>query len=91
MSKDSPHSAQCREDDKVTGHPAPFIDYLNAVDELLESRHGITSNDVDMAPIAGCQDEGLTPEECSEWFEDKYELERIDTDPCGGKKCVSKS
>jgi hypothetical protein len=27
----------------------PFIDYLNAVDDLLEARFGITSNDVDTA------------------------------------------
>jgi hypothetical protein len=68
----------------MTDNPVPFIDYLNAVDDLLESRYGITSNDIDMACIAGCQDEEWTPEECVQWLAEKYELERIDNDPYGG-------
>ena len=62
----------------------PFIDYLNAVDDLLESRYGITSRDVDTASIAGCQDDGWTPEECVQWLAEKYDLERIDVGPYGG-------
>ena len=69
----------------------PFIDYLNAVDDLLESRYGITSNDVDTASVAGCQDDAWTPEECVQWLADKYELERIDVGPYGGTLCVTKS
>ena len=64
--------------------PVPFIDYLNAVDDLLEGQYGITSNDVDTASIAGCQDDSWTPEECVEWLAKKYELERIDIGPYGG-------
>ena len=62
----------------------PFIDYLSAVDDLLETRYGITSNDVDTASIAGSQDEDWTPEECVQWLAEKYELERIDVGPYGG-------
>ena len=62
----------------------PFIDYLNAVDDLLEARFGITSNDVDTASIAGCQDDEWTPDECTSWLAEKYELERIDIGPYGG-------
>ena len=52
----------------------PFIEYLNLVDDLLETRFGITSNDVDTASIAGCQDDGWTPTECVQWIADKYDL-----------------
>jgi hypothetical protein len=62
----------------------PFIDYLNAVDDLLESQYGITNGDVDTASIAGCQDDGWTPEECVSWLEEEYDLERIDVGPYGG-------
>ena len=56
----------------------PFIDYLNAVDDLLESRYGMTSKDVDTASIAGCQDDGWSPDECVQWIAGKYELVEID-------------
>jgi len=62
----------------------PFIDYLNAVDDLLEARYGITSNDVDMQGIAQAQEQGWTPEEHVEWLAEHYDLERIDVDPYGG-------
>jgi hypothetical protein len=75
----------------MTEEPRPFIDYLNAVDDLLEGRYGITSNDVDTASIAGSQDDGWTPEECVQWLADKYELERIDIGPYGGRLCVTRS
>ncbi len=64
----------------------PFIDYLNAVDGLLEARYGITSNDVDMDAIAGSQDDGWTPLECVQWIAEKRNLERIDAGPYGGIK-----
>ena len=63
---------------------APFIEYLNAADDLLEARYGITSNDLDTATIAGCQDDCWTPEECVNWLADKYNMERIDNGPYGG-------
>ena len=73
----------------MTEEPRPFIDYLNAVDAMLETRYGITSNDVDVASIAGSQDDGWTPEECVEWLSQKYDLDRIDAGPYGGIKiCV---
>jgi hypothetical protein len=74
----------------VTDEPQPFIDYLNRVDALLESMFGITSNDVDVASIAGSQDDGWTPEECVQWLADKYELERIDIGPYGGTSCATR-
>jgi hypothetical protein len=73
----------------MTENPVPFIDYLNRVDALLESMFGITSNDVDVASIAGSQDDGWTPAECVEWLRQKYDLDRIDAGPYGGIKiCV---
>ncbi|MBT3192503.1 MAG: hypothetical protein HN341_08105 [Verrucomicrobia bacterium] len=74
----------------MTEKIVPFIDYLNAVDDLLESRYGITSNDVDVASIAGSQDDGWTPAECVEWLAGKYELERIDIGPYGGTSCATR-
>ncbi len=61
----------------------PFIDYLNAVDDMLEIRYGITSNDVDTASVAGCQDDGWTPEDCVAWLADRYELVQIMDDEHG--------
>ena len=58
---------------------------MNTVDDLLEARYGITSNDVDTASIACCQDDEWTPEECVEWLAKKYDMERIDNGPYGGK------
>ena len=55
----------------------PFIDYLNAVDDLLEARYGITSRDVDIASVASCQDDLWSPEECVEWLAGKWELVRV--------------
>lgn len=55
----------------------PFIDYLNAVDDLLESRYGITSNDVDTDVIAGFQDEGWSPEDVVAWLGRKYDLTEL--------------
>lgn len=46
----------------------PFIDYLNAVDRLLESRSGRTSRDEDLADISAAQEAGDTPEECAQWL-----------------------
>lgn len=64
--------------------PVPFIEYLNAVDALLEARYGITSNDVETEPIAKAQDDNWTPEECVEWLGTKYDLEPINQ-PSGDK------
>ncbi len=44
----------------------PFIDYLNAVDSLIEARTGETSNQADMDEIAGAQESGHSPEDCAE-------------------------
>jgi hypothetical protein len=52
----------------------PFIEYLNAVDALLQARYGITSNDADMAQIAAGQDAGDTPEKFVDWFGEHYDL-----------------
>ena len=55
----------------------PFIDYLNAVDDLLEKRYGITSNDTDMDIIATSQEQGESPKECVEYIATKYDLDKI--------------
>lgn len=52
-----------------------FIDYLNAVDNLLRSKYGVTSHDVDVAHIADAQEDGWTPEQVVEWFAEKYDLD----------------
>ena len=70
---------------------APFIDYLNAVDALLEERYGITTNDMGVETLASSQEDGWTPEETVEWLENKYDLDRIDTGPCGGPLCRNAS
>ncbi|MBT7068048.1 MAG: hypothetical protein HN919_17250 [Verrucomicrobia bacterium] len=54
-----------------------MIDYLNAVDDLLEDRYGITSSAVGMGAIARCQDDGGSAEECVEWLAGKWELVRV--------------
>ena len=42
----------------------PFIDYLNAVDDLLEQMYGLTTSDAGADAAAAAQEEGWTPEEC---------------------------
>ena len=54
--------------------PVPFIDYLNAVDDLLQARYGVTSRDADMEQIAAAQDAGETPEKFVDWFGEHYDL-----------------
>jgi len=53
---------------------APYIDYLNAVDELLEKQYGITSEQTNLALIAGCQETNYTPEACVDEIATKYDL-----------------
>jgi hypothetical protein len=43
----------------------PFMDYLNAVDKRLEALCGRTSEQSDMALIAACQEDGVSPEDCA--------------------------
>jgi len=56
---------------------SPFIDYLNAVDDILERHYGVTSDDTGMELIASAQESLMTPEECAEQIGRKYELEEI--------------
>jgi len=56
----------------------PFIEFLNAVDDLLEARHGITSNDTNLEMIAAAHEAGEAPVEIVEQIAAKYDLERID-------------
>lgn len=53
---------------------APFIEYLNAVDDLLEGRYGVTSDDTGMELIAASQEAGIDPAECVDEIAGKYEL-----------------
>lgn len=43
----------------------PFIDYLNAVDEALESRFGKVTDHRDIDQVAAAQEAGDTPEVCA--------------------------
>jgi hypothetical protein len=45
--------------------PQSFIEYLNAVDDILEADTGSTSTQAEMDTIAGNQDIGWAPEECA--------------------------
>lgn len=55
----------------------PFIDYLNAVDDLLEKRFGITSHDCDIDQVAQAQEDGDTPEQVVNWLAEKHDLVEI--------------
>ena len=52
-----------------------FIEYLNAVDRLLEATYGNTSRDVDIDAIATAQDDGWTPQEIVDWIGEKHGLD----------------
>ena len=54
-----------------------MIDYLNAVDDLLEARYGITSRDVGIDSVARWLGDGWLAVECVEWFAGKWELVRV--------------
>jgi hypothetical protein len=43
----------------------PFIEYLNAVDEILET-HGFSSKQEELADIADAQEAGFSPTKCAE-------------------------
>ena len=47
---------------------APSIDYLNAVDDLLEDQFDVTTDDCDLEMVAEYQEAGATPEQCVEWI-----------------------
>ena len=44
---------------------APFIEYLNEVDGILESRHGRTSTQEELSYIAECQEASCSPSKCA--------------------------
>jgi hypothetical protein len=56
----------------------PFIEYLNAVDDILENRFGVTSNDTGLESIASGQESGWTPVETAVWLAEHYELTPIE-------------
>ena len=58
--------------------------YERAVEALLSARFGIGIADVGEDHVAGCRRDGWTPEECVQWLETKYNLDRIDVGPYGG-------
>ncbi len=64
---------------------AAFIDYVNAVDDLLEARYGITSDDAGLVLIAASQEAEETPEECAQEIAEKYGLVRIDVGAYDGR------
>ena len=58
----------------------PFIEYLNAVDDELTIRYGISSNDTNMDMIASCHECDETPEECVRQIGETYDLTQISLD-----------
>jgi len=52
----------------------PFIAYLIAVDDLLDTVFGITSLDVNLDLISECRNQGDTPEGCVGYIASKYNL-----------------
>jgi hypothetical protein len=56
----NPHTAQ-----KQKWEEMPYGDYLNAVDDLMESSHGRASTQEELAYIAECQEALCSPEECA--------------------------
>jgi len=55
----------------------PFIEYMNAVDNLIEARYGITSDDTSIDMIASAHENGEAPEEIVEQLAEKYDLDLI--------------
>ena len=47
---------------------APYLDYLNAVDDVLETRRGSTSTQEELEAIDDSQTQGLSPEECVDFL-----------------------
>lgn len=52
----------------------PFIDYLNAVDDILERRYGVTSSDTGLEIIANSQESRQTPRRCADEISNQHEL-----------------
>jgi len=57
----------------MTDWNVSFIDYLNAVDDLLEQRFGITTNDCGVDHAARAQEAGDTPEQFVAWLGEEYD------------------
>ncbi|GEM_PF-4267828 len=55
----------------------PFIEYLDAVDDILETVYGITSDDANMELIASCHECNEPLEACVQCIADKYNLTAI--------------
>lgn len=52
----------------------PFIDFLDAVDDLLAQTYGITSWDTNMDMIASSHEAGETPALCAKQIGEQYDL-----------------
>lgn len=53
---------------RIESSYAAFIDYLNAVDELLETQRGYSSDQEELEDVAAAQEALLTPAEAvGEW------------------------
>lgn len=57
----------------------PFIDYLNAVDDLLEKHYGVTTDDTGVDMAASAQEAGWPPKEAVTAIANKYDLEQLPT------------
>ena len=57
---------------------APFIDYWNAVEDLLQEQYGLSVEDSTSGElVAGAQEELFTPREYVDYIANKYELEPL--------------
>ena len=54
----------------------PFIDYVNAVEDELESIYSITLGDagIELEQLAHAQEAGESPSEWVDWFAEKWDL-----------------
>lgn len=61
-----------------TPEDLPFIDYVNAVEDELESIYCLSIFDagIELEQLAHAQEAGESPSEWVEWFAEKYDLTR---------------
>jgi hypothetical protein len=54
----------------MTGQPVPFMDYWDAVDEVMVKLFGVDTADaaIEADLIAAAQEEGWTPEQFALWY-----------------------
>lgn len=78
---------ETKQTDPTQWGDVPFIDYVNAVDDVLEDQYGMTSDNADMEQIAAAQEAGDTPAQCVQWLAEYHgRAHRIESDADGGSE-----